>query len=766
MKNAPLLLKHSVILIGIMLVSVVTLVWYSVTHIMKYSAHEVAQSSLAETKANRELTEEVMRNIVENSARLASSKIFDSIRDIHSITDLHNNGANITNATSIQNELFGFNNINPGIHSSFFYLEDTDYVISTDKGITSLHNYGSINWLNAALEKAEGVKGVWFSRWEQADKESVISLVLPLHTPNTATKGTLVININETEFAHYLSSEQTGYDEYILINENGFIISHEDPALLFTNIKRDPLFSELVNDFKTDGYTYREKDGRRQLITWSRSTYTGWLNVNVYDVSKQMDTIYHMQNNIFTLALFMIIIGSLLSFIVTKKLSVPIQKLVAMVNGRIHSGAHSKNELALLEEAFHRMQDEEEKLKHLLNEREKDTKDIAVQHLIRGEVTEQVYKLFKKKHFIVAILAIDAYRKYSLRNSREVRSFHRYKWIAEIERLATEHTSMKCIYQGDGSYVLIINSDEAYVQGSNSLSAMLTMLQQTAAAIFQQSVTISVSNCSSSIHDIHAQHLDAAEGMKQRMLQGHGNIYYGADTPSYEQKNFYPDAGEQKVLSLIDQRDFDSIRGELANIREEISLQEGMSPDRVLFISHQLVGATIKHLREKNVNLQRLFASNKNIYTHLAMSETLDDVEEALVSFYEDIINHLLEPIEGEGSQYGDRIIQYLKNNYRQDIVFEEMAQEIGISYSYMRKIIIEITGMSLMDYVHSLRMKQAKHLLKSTQLTIAQIAEEVGYNNIRSFNRFFQKIENMTPSAYRMEQYKAINRSRPVIAE
>jgi len=757
MKNIPLLLKHSFILIGIMLISMATLVWYSASKIMKYSEHEIVESSVSEAKANRELTEEAMENIVEHSVKLASSKIFYKIRDIRSLAEINSSYVHISNALSIQADLVELNKINSGIYSSFFYLDGTDYIISTDQGVTSLQNYEQLNWLNAALETKKGMKGVWFSRWNNANEKSIISFVLPLNSINSNTRGTLVVNISETEFSHYLSSEKAGFNEYILINEHGFIISHEDRSLLYKNIRQDPFFDNVLNDFKTDGYTYRDLNGVRQLVTWSRSAYTGWLNVSIYEFDKQMDSIYRLQNSIYVLATFMIIIGSLLALIVTKKLSTPINKLVKMVSSRIHHQASSKNELLVLEEAFQKMQEEEKELHRLLNEREKDTRDIAVQHLIRGEVTDQVHKFFSKANFLVLLISIDTYRKYCMMHSREARSFHRYKFIAEMDQLQINHTNIKCIYHGDGCYVLILNGDEEARLNADKLPPTLTILQQKAAEIFQQSVTLSVSNFSSSIYDVNAQYLRAFASMKQRMLQGNGQIFYWTETTV---------ANEKRILSFIDQCDFESIKLEIANIRYEIGLQKKMSPDHVLFISHQLVGAAMNHLREKNVNLQRLFSSNKNIYMQLSMSETLDDIEDALVGFYEDITNYLMERIEGEANQYGDKIIEYLQKFYRSDIDFEEMAKEIGISYSYMRKIMIEMTGMSLIDYVHSLRIKQAKDLLKSTQLTISHIAVEVGYNNIRSFNRFFQKVENMTPSVYRSEQYKVFKTGGQVVTE
>jgi len=481
-----------------------------------------------------------------------------------------------------------------------------------------------------------------------------------------------------------------------------------------------------------------------------------------------METIYRMQKSIFMVAFFMILAALLLSLIVTKKLSVPINKLVAKVKGRVYDNTDVKNELQFLEAAIQKMQDEEAELQRLLNEREKETKNIALQQLIKGEITDQVYKIFNKKHVLVAIIAIDAYRKYSIRNSPEKRSVHRYTWKTAIDQLTIEHLSIKCIEDGDGRYVLIINSDDAAgLSSPDQLIATFTAIHTMAIDIFHHSVTISVSECSSSIQDINQLYGTALEGIKQRMLQGHGNIIYWSVIKSDQlQPNYYPAAIEKKILSFIDQRNFENIKLKLTSIQDEIRQQSNMSPDSVLFIGHQLVGATIKHLREKNVNVQRLLSSNKNIYAELAVSETLDDVEDALVSFYEDIINHLLEHTEGEGNQYGDQMLQYLQSNYRNDIDFEEMAQEIGISYSYMRKVFMEMTGISLTDYVQSLRIQHAKELLCSTHLTMAQIAEEVGYNNIRSFNRFFQKVEHLTPSAYRSEQYKALTRNRHVVIE
>lgn len=103
-------------------------------------------------------------------------------------------------------------------------------------------------------------------------------------------------------------------------------------------------------------------------------------------------------------------------------------------------------------------------------------------------------------------------------------------------------------------------------------------------------------------------------------------------------------------------------------------------------------------------------------------------------------------------------MIQYLNEHYREDIVFEDMAKEIGISYSYMRKIAFEMTGMSLIDYLNQLRIEHAKRMLLETTLSISQIALEVGYMNVQSFNRFFRKFEGMPPSSYKSAKSRSLD--------
>ena len=68
---------------------------------------------------------------------------------------------------------------------------------------------------------------------------------------------------------------------------------------------------------------------------------------------------------------------------------------------------------------------------------------------------------------------------------------------------------------------------------------------------------------------------------------------------------------------------------------------------------------------------------------------------------------------------------------------------------SFMRRF-DHATGMSPLEYVHALRLEEAKQMLESGDLPIEAIANEVGYEDAGFFSRLFRRSVNLTPAQYR----------------
>lgn len=93
--------------------------------------------------------------------------------------------------------------------------------------------------------------------------------------------------------------------------------------------------------------------------------------------------------------------------------------------------------------------------------------------------------------------------------------------------------------------------------------------------------------------------------------------------------------------------------------------------------------------------------------------------------------------------------IDFLIKNYTHSIKNDDLAKLTGFSTIYFRKIFTECFGISPITYLHKLRIKKAKEILRSDYDSIADIAESLGYPDVYDFSRTFKKHVGISPTQY-----------------
>lgn len=94
--------------------------------------------------------------------------------------------------------------------------------------------------------------------------------------------------------------------------------------------------------------------------------------------------------------------------------------------------------------------------------------------------------------------------------------------------------------------------------------------------------------------------------------------------------------------------------------------------------------------------------------------------------------------------------IKYIHKNYNKTITLNELAQIENYSPNYYNNWFKEKMEVNPIDYIQKLRLNRAQYLLKNTDLTILQIAQQIGYEYQSSLNRLFKKYKLNSPSYYR----------------
>ena len=126
-------------------------------------------------------------------------------------------------------------------------------------------------------------------------------------------------------------------------------------------------------------------------------------------------------------------------------------------------------------------------------------------------------------------------------------------------------------------------------------------------------------------------------------------------------------------------------------------------------------------------------------------------------AFFYQLCATLLERISLVGSETSgkplsllDKLFLYVDENYDKQCSLTDAAAYLKYDYTYLSKLFRSKTGTGFNCYVNRFRVGRATYLLFDDSRSIAEVALEVGYSSIRTFNWEFQKIMGTTPMAYR----------------
>ena len=104
------------------------------------------------------------------------------------------------------------------------------------------------------------------------------------------------------------------------------------------------------------------------------------------------------------------------------------------------------------------------------------------------------------------------------------------------------------------------------------------------------------------------------------------------------------------------------------------------------------------------------------------------------------------------GSNY-ERIFNlatFIDENYRQNLSLDELARAANLERTYFSALFKRIIGLSPCEYISIKRIERATELLRSTDMSILDVAVACGFNNTANFNKQFKRYSGTTPSSLR----------------
>ena len=99
-----------------------------------------------------------------------------------------------------------------------------------------------------------------------------------------------------------------------------------------------------------------------------------------------------------------------------------------------------------------------------------------------------------------------------------------------------------------------------------------------------------------------------------------------------------------------------------------------------------------------------------------------------------------------------DFSVNYINTHLHTQIKIKEIADLVGVSSTYLLHIFKIKFGLSPKQYISRLKLHTAKKLLTETSLSITEVSNSVGFQDVLTFSRFFSSKEGISPTGYRKQ--------------
>lgn len=203
----------------------------------------------------------------------------------------------------------------------------------------------------------------------------------------------------------------------------------------------------------------------------------------------------------------------------------------------------------------------------------------------------------------------------------------------------------------------------------------------------------------------------------------------------------------ERWADQLEQGHGDRIVKEIRNYYEKPNRSLGKDLVLLKELHCGFTSALVSVMQRRNLQYSQIFGNRYPLQRYMEAHDTYEHFMEAA----EYVLTFLAD--QESSSMQEDQIdlaIRYIQENPEKKLTREEVAEYIHLNEDYFSRLFKEKTGYTVKDYIIKEKIKLAKELLATTNMSISIISLKTGFGNFSHFSRTFKKCEGITPNDYR----------------
>lgn len=525
--------------------------------------------------------------------------------------------------------------------------------------------------------------------------------------------------------------EVTGLDRVIIVDHENRIVLHPDPARIG---------EQAEAAYRSDEYftACMETEGFR---------FYGFLSMEDSRVEHSVQLGYNLMLIFVVLTIFLILCG-----LISQNIYNPLEELIEKYEKNAQAGGNENQEMVQKS-----LENLARKTDNGFRWENQDQNAEQLNALMQDQLTPlMLEKLDAVSHYVIVTMEIDCFelggsetRQLASYFERLVRSFLRNLMEAG-ERVYTLYVNSSMI-----AAVICLKEEKTAQDADRLMKSVQEMLRTVS--------TCTVSMACSDIHDgkekLSQAFSEALRAQRFKMLKSPGcRLFYSPemDTPSGFS---LPDLEMRKLFNTLDQQDEEAVRAHFRGFIEDVR-ESRADVDDMNMVFYLLLGQIIQMQMRRGIPSKQLFREPESSpYRYLTRLEFADSITDWLEEKLALLCSMNPEKATG-GSVYINAFQKYMADHYMEDLTPEDVSAAIGISYSYLRKLLSNELDTSFSAYLLNLRLAHTRELLLNTNMVQKEIAEKVGFGSEQTLYRVFRQCEGCSPGEWRRE-HSILNRQQ-----
>lgn len=536
-----------------------------------------------------------------------------------------------------------------------------------------------------------------------------------------------------------------------LIARNGNTVILDEQLRVMASLKRDDYLQRAEFIRQAAGADRPDSqiakvDGKDYYVSHIRSKTTGWTYMTMLPVGEVMKPVHDVRNRWLRNLVLILAAGSLIVYGLMRVNYHPIRELAKWAEAHWGVPERKADELAAVRTVIDRMGHSNRELGEKLQSSRSAVREHLLLKLLKGEFAS-VDEFNERGKEVGLSFTHGRYRVVLFETAQHsapdvVRTLKETVAAADDGRVEA--------YAKDGLEdrrlpVLLSTALE-----DAELGVWLENLHRTLRDVHGIAATMGVGNAYEDVGLLGKSFLEASTAVDYKLIKGNGKlIFFREMMEGGNTVIAYPTQELEQLELLIKQGNAEQIETVLGNIAARIR-DSGAS----LFAARCLIFDVVNTVMKAITDMNALVPATREHMPNALSFVRFDTVEELTEQVAEACIGlcRIVESSRTEGNEpLIGSLLSYLEANYADpDFSVQQLAARFSLSASYVSRYFKERTGRNVSDYLHQLRVDEAKRLLAQEDVSVKEIVERIGYYDVSSFIRKFKRSVGVTPGEYR----------------